>query len=245
MRTCRRLIITSKTAVSVVLLTVLVSGCLAGSLPTANDAEPDEEPLPEKPTVLTEQTVSNYTTTYEEAKIYNQHADDYPKNWQVGCLSDVRVAHESAFVVSVQCMGGHFGALTYYYVSETTTTRIEEGDLRTERYRDHQPDVDHTGFHVVNLANESVEVSVEFERNDSAPLRFDYDVDPHHGVSPRNLPFEYGSTREMRVQTDDATTTAQFTSEQALFAPRTVVFVLPDGQVRVTVGPSDLTIENP
>ena len=245
----------SKTAVLAVLVALLVSGCLAGSLPTAIDSEPKEEPLPEKPTALTEQTVSNYTTTYEEATVYNRHVDANPTDSRISCLSDIRVAHESAFVVRVQCMGGlpladgshmDIGASTYYYVSETTTIRIEEGDLRSERYRDYQLDANQTSFDVVNLANESVEVNVEFARNDSeSPLQFDYDVAAHEGVVQIGLPFEYGTTREMRVQTDDATTTAQFTSERIQFAAPTVVFVLPDGQVRVTVGPSVLPVENP
>lgn len=245
----------SKAAVVAVLVALLVSGCLAGSLPTAIDPEPEEEPLPETPTVLTEQTVSNYTTTYEEATVYNRHVDANPTENRITCLSGIRVANESAFVVRVQCMGGlpladgshmDIGASTYYYVSETTTTRIEEGDLRSERYRDYQPDADHTSFDVVNLANESVEVSVEFARNDSeSPLQFDYEVAPHEGVAQTGLPFEYGTTREIRVRTDDATTIAQFTSERIRFDVPTVVLVLPDGQVRVTVGPSVLRMENP
>ncbi|WP_435346069.1 hypothetical protein [Haloarchaeobius sp. HRN-SO-5] len=235
----------SNVAVSAVVLTVLVSGCLAGMVPTLGSAPP--EPLPERPDTLTEQTVSNYTTTYEAAKTYNRHLDANPTENQITCRSNTRVALESAFVVRVQCMGGvplangqhiDVAVSTHYYVSDNTTIRIDGDDFRSVRHRSYRPNL--TSFDVVNLANESTPVHVELERNGSeSPLRLDYTIDPHSGVAQIGLQFEYGTTREMHVRTDDATTTAQFTSERIDFASPTVVYILPDGQVRITVGPSE------
>lgn len=236
-----------KSAVAAVLLSVLVAGCLAGPLVTSDETEP----LPEKPDTLTEETVSNYTTTYERTTIYNRHVDDNPTENRITCRSDSRVALESAFVVHVQCTGGvrlaggileseshsDVAASADYYVSNDTVIRLDADDWRTETYQGSGPD--RTSFGVVNLANESTAVDVELERDDS-PLQFDYTIDPRSGVYQSGLPFEHDSTREMRIRTDDASTTAEFTSERIEFGLPTIVYVLPDGQVRVTVGPSEL-----
>ncbi|MFC3958544.1 hypothetical protein ACFOUR_09215 [Halovivax cerinus] len=244
----------SRVSVVVVLLTVLGSGCVTGPV-SSTDTEP-AAPLPEKPDTLTERTVSNYTTTYEATTIYNRYVDDNPTNNQLSCRSDVRVALESAFVVRVQCTGGvqlaggimesdshvDVAASVQYYVSDDTTIRIDTADFRAVRHQGYQPDgSDRTGFTLVNLANDSAAVHVELERNGSAsPLHFEYDVDPYEGVAQLGLPFEYGTTREMRIQTDDSTATAEFTSERIEFDAPTVGYILPDGNVRITAGPSEL-----
>ena len=236
----------SNAVVAVFLVAVLLSGCQVIPSPTGPAAR---HSLPEEPTTLTERSVSNYTTAYEAATIYNRFADHAPTENRISCRSDIRVILDSAFVVNVQCTGGltlkngehiDISASTHYYLSETTTERLDSDDIRSVRYREYQSDgPDLTSFEVVNLVNKSTSMSVELAGGDSeSALNFDYDVDPHSGIVQVGVPVAYGTTREMRVETDDATTTAEFTSERIAFASPTVIYILPDGRVRVTVGPS-------
>jgi hypothetical protein len=239
----------SKVTVSVVLVTVVISGCVA--IPSATTAPPANKSLPDRPTSLTERNVSDYVTVYEEVTIYNKYAEHDPTEDKISCRSDTRVTLDSAFVMNVQCTGGvalgdgnhvDVAASTHYYVSENTTRRIGTDDIRSVRYQEYRSDGPNlTSFEVVNLANDTAALSVEFDRSDGeSPLRFDYDIAKRSGVGQVGLPFEYGTTREMRVRTANATTTAQFTSERVEFASPTVIYLLPDGRIRVTVGSSEI-----
>jgi hypothetical protein len=153
--------------------------------------------------------------------------------------------------MNVQCTGGvvlgngehvDIASSTHYYVTETTTKRISTDEHRSVRYREYQsngPDL--TSYEVVNLANDSVSVSIELSTpTPNSSLQFDYNLSPTSSVTQTGLPMDYGTTRMMEIQVDNTTTTEQFTSEPIEFASPTVVYILPDGRIRVTVGPSEI-----
>lgn len=222
------------------------SGCLAGPW-----FSPPKRNPPRNRTRSSKKRSRTNSTAYQRTTIHNSHVNDNLSENRITCRSDTRVALESAFVVHVQCTGevrlagGTLGPESHsdvadsadYYVSKDTVVRLDSDDWRTETYQGSGPD--RTSFCVVNLANESTAVNIEFERNDSS-LHFDYTIGPRSGVYQSGLPFEHDTTREMQVRTDDAATTAAFTSERIESDVPTIVYVFPDGQVRVTVAPSEL-----
>lgn len=237
----------SKAAVFLGLLVVL-AGCT--TLPSLSD-KAAKRPLPDAPETLTADTVANYTTVYEATTVYNRHVEQNPTGEQISCRSDIRIATEDSYVVAVQCKGGiplengrHIDVATaaHYYVTENETRRIGPDDTRSVRHREYESDGPNlTSVTMVNLADRPVSMTLEFARNGSSkPLTFRYTIGSNRSVVQLGLPFQYGTTGQLVVRTDENTTTAQFRSKRVEFRPPTTIYVLPDGRIRVTVGPSEI-----
>ena len=234
-----------RTATMCVVGIVVLGGCLTSTVLDAGST-PDPKPLPDPPQSLVNETVADYVEAAEEAQLYNERLSRHPTESRLSCDAVVGARTERTVFLYVQCMGGiefvegpHEDVATWsiYAVSNRTVERSSIGDAVVR----HHDDVNDTtepdpGYQIVNFDDSTRDTAVSLGRdggNRSSTLKFNYSLVPGSTVIQNDLPFEYGTEYEVRIQTGTTSETFVVVPErpETRLGHSTVVCVLPGGRI--------------
>lgn len=184
-------------------LIILVGG---GSVAFTLFNSSSEKPYPTKPSTLTNETVREYVTDYEEVHLHNE-IDQRGAETDSYCNAAIDIQSESDFYVLTTCEASSdrgssvldlSHVTTVYFVNETATERI--GKFGTTNVRTYQRDRIHNGvggetdesanrsaasLRIYNFDSTSANVTVEITRRNSSAgstVSLKYTIPPTGGV---------------------------------------------------------------
>lgn len=137
-------------AVVVVVVALLLAGCASiapdGGEPDSECPTPtayDQQPLPERPATVTEETAAEFAAAHANATAWNENAGRAEMALSTNADGDVVNRTETGFVVHVSggftyrtCTGGQTAVAdgflrTNYFVNETLVVRLDAPENRT------------------------------------------------------------------------------------------------------------------